>query len=78
MNPRDLVPASHMPGYPWMASRPADDGTIQARMRALAKLGHPNTPEEIENAPAELKDHSEMDAVIAYLQVLGTALNQPR
>ena len=78
MNPRDLVPESNMPGYPWMASRPADDGTVQARMRALVTLGHPYTPEEIEKAPAELKDRSEMDAVIAYLQVLGTALNQPR
>jgi cytochrome c oxidase cbb3-type subunit 2 len=78
LNPRDLVPESNMPGYPWLAKRPADDGTIQARMRALVKLGHPYTAEQIDKAPEELKDRTEMDAVIAYLQVMGTALSKPQ
>ena len=78
LNPRDLVPESNMPGYPWLARTPADDGTIQARMRALVKLGHPYTAEQIDKAPEELKDRTEMDAVIAYLQVLGTSLSKPQ
>ncbi|MCM5570854.1 cytochrome-c oxidase, cbb3-type subunit II [Burkholderiaceae bacterium FT117] len=78
MNPRDLVPESNMPGYPWLAGRPADDGTIQARMRTLVKLGHPYSAEQIQKAPEELKDRTEMDALIAYLQVLGTSLTKPQ
>ena len=78
MNPRDVVPESNMPGYPWLASRAADDGTIQARMRTLSKLGHPYTDEEIEKAPAELKDRTEMEALIAYLQGMGTSLTRPQ
>jgi cytochrome c oxidase cbb3-type subunit 2 len=78
LNPRDLVPESNMPGYPWLARTPADDGSIQARMRALVKLGHPYTAEQIDKAPEELKDRTEMDAVIAYLQVLGTSLSKPQ
>ncbi|NLD68585.1 MAG: cytochrome-c oxidase, cbb3-type subunit II [Limnobacter sp.] len=78
MNPRDVVPESNMPGYPWLASRPADDGTIQVKMRALRKLGHPYTDEEIDKAPAELKGKTEMEALIAYLQGMGTALSRAR
>ncbi|TXL64309.1 cytochrome-c oxidase, cbb3-type subunit II [Zeimonas arvi] len=78
INPRDLVPESNMPGYPWLARTPADDGSIQAKMRALVKLGHPYTAEQIDKAPEELKDRTEMDAVIAYLQVLGTSLSKPQ
>ena len=78
LNPRDIVPESNMPGYPWLEKRPADDGTIQVKMRTLVKLGHPYSAEEIEKAPAELKDRTEMDAVIAYLQVMGTALKRPQ
>lgn len=74
MNPRDVVPESNMPAYPWLADKPADDGTIQKRMRVLKDwAGHPYTEEEIAEAPAMLEGKSEMDAVIAYLQVLGTA-----
>ncbi len=75
-NPRDLVPESNMPSYSWMANRPADDGTIRTKMRVLRKLGHPYTDEDVEKAPSELKDHSEMDALISYLQVLGTSLKK--
>jgi cytochrome c oxidase cbb3-type subunit 2 len=74
MNPRDIVPESNMPSYSWMAKRPADDGTIRTKMGVLRKLGHPYTDEDVEKAPSELKDRSEMDALISYLQVLGTSL----
>jgi cytochrome c oxidase cbb3-type subunit 2 len=74
MNPRQLVPESNMPGYPWLARTPADASSIETRMRALRVVGLPYTDEEIKAAPAELKGKTEMDALIAYLQVLGTAL----
>jgi cytochrome c oxidase cbb3-type subunit 2 len=73
-NPREVVPESNMPGYPWMARVPADAAGIEARLRALRLLGDPYTDEDIKGAAALLKDKSEMDALIAYLQVLGTAL----
>jgi len=73
-NPREVVPESNMPGYPWMAQVPADAAGIEARMRALRVVGLPYSEEEIKGAAAELKGKSEMDALIAYLQVLGTAL----
>ncbi len=74
INPRDLVPESNMPGYPWLANAPADDGTVGKRMTVLRKLGHPYSDEEIAAAPEALKDRTEMDALIAYLQVLGTSI----
>ena len=70
-NPRDVVPESNMPAYPWLEKTPAPAATIQAHMRGLRALGAPYTDEEIEQAPAELKDKSELDALIAYLQSLG-------
>jgi cytochrome c oxidase cbb3-type subunit 2 len=73
-NPRAVVPESNMPGYPWMANVPANAADIEAKMRALRLVGVPYTDAEIAEARAELKDKSEMDALIAYLQVLGTAL----
>jgi cytochrome c oxidase cbb3-type subunit II len=73
-NPREVVPESNMPGYPWMARVPANAGDIEAKMRALRAVGLPYSDEEIRRAPADLKGKSEMDALIAYLQVLGTAL----
>jgi cytochrome c oxidase cbb3-type subunit II len=73
MNPRDVVPESNMPAYPWLADAMADDGTIQKKMSVLKNwAGHPYTDEEINAAPEMLKDKTEMDALIAYLQVLGT------
>ncbi len=76
-NPRDLVPESNMPGYPWMAKIPASGHDVAANMRALRRVGVPYTDAEIAAAPAELKGKSEQDALIAYLQVLGTALKKP-
>jgi cytochrome c oxidase cbb3-type subunit 2 len=60
-----------MPAYPWL-DRPLKDAAIQKKMRTLNIVGHGYTEEEIANAPAELEDKTEMDAIIAYLQVLGT------
>ncbi|HEX9584318.1 MAG TPA: cytochrome-c oxidase, cbb3-type subunit II [Gammaproteobacteria bacterium] len=78
INPRDVVPESIMPGYPWLEERPADADSIQRKMRVLRTLGHPYTEEQIANAPAELQNKTEMDAIIAYLQSLGTALKTRR
>jgi cytochrome c oxidase cbb3-type subunit 2 len=72
MNPRDVVPESDMPAYPWLADTPADGTDIQAKMRVLKMLGTPYTDEQIADAPKELKGKTEMDALIAYLQSLGT------
>jgi cytochrome c oxidase cbb3-type subunit 2 len=73
MDPRSVVPESNMPAYAWLADAPADDGTIQKKMTVLKDMaGHPYTDEEIAQAPEMLKDKTEMDAIIAYLQVLGT------
>lgn len=73
MNPRDVVPESNMPAYPWLADAPADAADIQAKMRTLNVVGHGYTDEEINAAPAALEGKTEMDALIAYLQVLGTS-----
>jgi len=74
-DPRSVVPASIMPSYPWLAERPANDGSIVARMRALERLGTPYTDAEIEAAPAALEGKTELDALIAYLQMLGRFAN---
>jgi len=73
-DPRALVPESNMPGYPWMARVPANAADIEAKMRALRSVGVPYTDTEIAASRAQLKDKTEMDALISYLQVLGTAL----
>ena len=75
-DPRSVVPESNMPGYPWLAKEPADAGDIEAKLRALRFLGVPYSDQDIAGAKAELKDKTELDALIAYLQVLGTALKQ--
>ena len=74
VNPRDLVPESNMPGYPWLERKGLDAAQIQANMRALRTLGVPYTDEDIAKAPELLKGKTEMDALIAYLQSLGTAI----
>jgi cytochrome c oxidase cbb3-type subunit 2 len=78
INPRDVVPESIMPGYPWLAENKLDASDIRRKMRVLRRLGHPYSDEEIENAPKELEGKTEMDAIIAYLQVLGTAIKTRR
>jgi cytochrome c oxidase cbb3-type subunit II len=72
LDPRAVVPGSIMPSYPWLDEREADArDTIERRMRALQRLGHPYTDEQIEAAPAAVRGRTEMDALIAYLQSLG-------
>jgi cytochrome c oxidase cbb3-type subunit 2 len=75
-DPRSVVPESNMPGYPWLAREPANAEDIEAKLRALRLLGVPYSDQDIAGAKGELKDRTEMDALIAYLQVLGTALKQ--
>jgi len=74
INPRDVVPESIMPGYPWLADNDLDNSAIRQRMEGLRYLGHPYSDAEINNAENELAGKKEMDAVVAYLQSLGTAL----
>jgi cytochrome c oxidase cbb3-type subunit 2 len=73
INPRDVVPESIMPGYPWLQENELDDPLIQDKMKALNLVSRtPYTEEQIAAAPAELEGKTEMDAMIAYLQSLGT------
>jgi len=74
INPRDVVPESIMPGYPWLETATLEGSNIEAKMRTLRKLGHPYTDEQIANAAKELEGKTEMDALIAYLQDLGTLI----
>jgi len=74
LNPRSVVPNSIMPAYPWLAEREASEtGNITAKLSALTVLGHPYTEEDIAGADAALEGMTEMDALIAYLQMLGTS-----
>jgi cytochrome c oxidase cbb3-type subunit II len=73
-NPRDVVPESNMPSYPWLEKSAADAATIGAHMKALRTAGVPYTDDEIAKAPEQLKGKTEMDALVAYLQSLGRAL----
>ena len=70
-NPRDVVPESIMPSYPWLAKSPADASSISSHMLAMRRLGVPYTDDEIANAPKELEGKTELDALIASLQGLG-------
>ncbi len=76
-NPRDVVPESNMPGYPWLNKTAANAGDIEAKMRALSLVNVPYTAEDISKSQEALKGKTEMDALVAYLQVLGTALKKP-
>jgi cytochrome c oxidase cbb3-type subunit 2 len=77
-NPRDVVPESIMPGYPWLEETPADASHIQKKMEVLRLLGSPYSDEEIANSPQALEGKTELDAVIAYLQGMGTAIKTRR
>ena len=78
INPRDVVPESNMPAFPWL-DRPIQGDDIQDRMRALNKVGlHKYSDEEIAAAPAALEGKTELDAIVAYLQGLGTAISHFR
>ncbi|MFO1284917.1 MAG: cytochrome-c oxidase, cbb3-type subunit II [Burkholderiales bacterium] len=73
-NPRNVVPESNMPAYPWLAKSPANAADIQAKMKALRTVGVPYSDEQIAKAPSELSGKTEEDAVVAYLQNLGLAM----
>jgi cytochrome c oxidase cbb3-type subunit II len=77
-NPRDVVPESNMPAYPWLATTAADASDIEAKMRALRMVGVPYTDEQIGKAKEELAGKTEQDALVAYLQGLGLALKNVR
>ncbi len=72
-NPRDVVPESNMPGYPWLATASLDGELMQRKLRVLRWLGTPYSDADIAGAPAAVAGKTELDALIAYLQSLGLA-----
>ena len=74
VNPRDVVPESNMPPYPWLEKNLVDAEAMPTRMKALRAVGVPYTDAEIARAAADVKGKTEMDAMVAYLQSLGLAL----
>lgn len=77
-NPRNVVPESKMPAYPWLVENTLDGKDTAAKIRAMQTLGVPYTEEDVAGAQAAVKGKSEMDALVAYLQVLGTSLKNKR
>jgi len=77
-HPRDVVPESNMPGYPWLASTALEPQSIVAKLKALQRLGDGYTEEEIAAAPKALEGKTEQDALIAYLQGLGIQIKARR
>ncbi|WP_339939409.1 cytochrome-c oxidase, cbb3-type subunit II [Undibacterium luofuense] len=73
-DPRSVVVESNMPAYPWLAKNPLDPKSVAPKMSAMKTLGVPYTDAEIQASAAELENKTELDALIAYLQVLGTAI----
>ena len=73
-DPRDLVPESNMPAYPWLARTALDPADMAPKLNALRRLGVPYSAEEVAGAAAAVKGQSELDALVAYLQVLGTSI----
>ena len=73
-NPRDLVPESIMPAYPWLMDAKVDAASMPSHMKALRVVGVPYTDAQIAASVEEVKGKTEMEAIVAYLQVLGTAL----
>ncbi|HWP17691.1 MAG TPA: cytochrome-c oxidase, cbb3-type subunit II [Burkholderiaceae bacterium] len=72
INPRDVVPESNMPAYPWLATTPLDPKAMGPKLRALRRLGVPYTDEDVAGSADAVKGKTELDAVVAYLQSLGT------
>jgi cytochrome c oxidase cbb3-type subunit 2 len=73
INPRDVVPESNMPGFPWLDENVLDESLTPRKMRALRMAGVPYTDEDVAGASEAVKGRTEMEALIAYLQVLGQA-----
>jgi len=78
INPRDVVPESNMPGFPWLARNELDGRVTAAKMRALRRVGVPYTDADIEGAQSAVAGKHEIEAVIAFLQQLGTHLRSAR
>ncbi len=78
LNPRDVVPESNMPGFPWLAENDVDAEILPAKMKALRLLGVPYTDEDIKNSVEAVKGAKEIDALIAYLQNLGILISNRR
>jgi len=72
INPRDVVPESNMPGFPWLAENTLNGDDTAAKMETLRSLGVPYTDEDIQGAQQAVAGKTELDAVVAYLQNLGT------
>ena len=72
INPRDVVPESNMPAYPWLAEREVDPDLVTSKLEVLQFLGDPYTDEQIAAAAGDVAGKTELDAVVAYLQGLGT------
>ena len=77
-NPRNVVPESKMPSYPWLVENTLSGKNTVAKMEALSWLGVPYTPDDIKGAVTAVKGKTEMDALVAYLQVLGTSIKNKR
>lgn len=77
-NPRDVVPESNMPGFPWLAENTLDGADTAAKMKAMQTLGVPYTDEEVAKGADEVKGKTELDALVAYLQNLGTVIKTKR
>ena len=78
MNPRDVVPESNMPGFPWLAENTLSGELTPKKMEVMRTLGVPYSDEDISGAAAAVQGKTEMEALIAYLQNLGTALSSRR
>ncbi|HSJ49265.1 MAG TPA: cytochrome-c oxidase, cbb3-type subunit II [Gammaproteobacteria bacterium] len=74
INPRDVVPESNMPGYPWLAENVLDGRLTSRKLSTMRTMGVPYTDDDIANASAAVQGKTEMDAIVAYLQRMGTAL----
>lgn len=77
-NPRDVVPESNMPGFPWLAENKLDGKLTATKLRAMRTLGVPYSDDDIANAATMVQGHTEMDALISYLQVMGTSIKTQR
>jgi cytochrome c oxidase cbb3-type subunit 2 len=77
-NPRDVVPVSNMPAFPWLFDNTVDSSKTADKMRVLRRVGVPYSEQDIKGAEALVSGHSEMDALVAYLQQLGTLIKQKR
>lgn len=78
INARDVVPESNMPGFPWLVENKIDETMTPKKLSAMRTLGVPYSQKEIDEASAAVKDKTEMDALISYLQVLGTSIKTRR